>query len=172
MVFTRRDSLRVVAAGLVAASTPAVTLAGEQKTTIHVEMWDMGADAAGDFDFDAPIMIGTPGVALKDRAPMGFDMDTFAVPAGEVDFTAINNSKDFEHEMIVAPWPDLSKPLPYNADAQRVDEDAAGALGEIPETGPGETGKLVLHFAPGTYVVFCNIEEHYAMGMWTVLTVT
>jgi uncharacterized cupredoxin-like copper-binding protein len=25
---------------------------------------------------------------------------------------------------------------------------------------------------PGTYILYCNIAGHYAMGMWTLLTVT
>ncbi len=42
----------------------------------------------------------------------------------------------------------------------------------MPETEPGESGQVTLHLNPGTYILFCNIPGHYAMGMWTLLKVT
>jgi uncharacterized cupredoxin-like copper-binding protein len=102
---------------------------------------------------------------------MGFTLSADTVDAGEVLFNGTNASANIEHEMIVAPLPADGAPLPYNTEGQEVDEDAAGALGEIPETEPGEKGSLTLHLNAGKYILFCNIEGHYAAGMWAILTV-
>ena len=74
--------------------------------------------------------------------------------------------------MIVAPVVSADAPLPYDPVAMRVDEDAAGALGEVEEIEPGVSGSLTLRLEPGQYILFCNIAGHYPMGMWTILTVT
>jgi len=52
-----------------------------------------------------------------------------------------------------------------------MDEEAAGAIGEVAETLPGESGSVVLHLRPGIYMLTCNIPNHYAMGMWTLINV-
>ena len=74
--------------------------------------------------------------------------------------------------MIVAPVVDTAKPLPSNEHEGAVDEDAAGAIGEVPETDPGGSGKVTLHLKPGSCILFCNVPRHYAMGMWSLVTVT
>ncbi|MBL9048586.1 MAG: hypothetical protein JNK19_00555, partial [Tabrizicola sp.] len=65
-----------------------------------------------------------------------------------------------------------SVPLPYLNGDERVDEAAAGVTANLGELRPHDfkTKKAVL--TPGTYILYCNIAGHYAMGMWTMLTVT
>jgi uncharacterized cupredoxin-like copper-binding protein len=62
--------------------------------------------------------------------------------------------------------------MPYSTDLQKVDEDAAGHLGEVAELDLGQSGALTVTLKPGTYILYCNISGHYAAGMWTLLTVT
>lgn len=57
--------------------------------------------------------------------------------------------------MIVVPVADPKKTtLPYVSNENRVEEDAAGHLGEDSELDPGKTGSLTLNLKPGFYAVF------------------
>jgi uncharacterized cupredoxin-like copper-binding protein len=106
------------------------------------------------------------------KATMGIDAAPQTMPAGEITFEVTNASKNLEHEMIVAPVKDPNQPLPYDESAKRVDEDAAGSLGEVAELKPGKSGTLKLTLEPGKYILYCNIRGHYVLGMWTLITVT
>jgi uncharacterized cupredoxin-like copper-binding protein len=102
---------------------------------------------------------------------MGIDAKPGSAKAGEVTFQVQNASKDTVHEMVLAPVADVNSPLPYIEDEQKVDEDAAGHLGEVAELEPGQSGALTLTLKPGTYILYCNIPGHYVAGMWTLFTV-
>jgi uncharacterized cupredoxin-like copper-binding protein len=167
---TRREAL-ILAAAAAATATVSTPAFADDQTIVQVSMWDTGIDAMNAFDLSKPIMLGTPGVAYKDSAPMGLTPDKYVVPAGEIEFVATNDSKEIEHEMLIVPITDLTKPLPYDAEIQRFDEDAAGAIGEVHETEPGNTGSVTLILKPGIYMLACNVANHYAMGMWTLITV-
>ena len=86
-------------------------------------------------------------------------------------FDVTNASKTLVHEMVLSPIKDAKVPLPYDKAASKVNEDAAGHLGEVADLEPGKKGKLTLSLTPGRYIVYCNIAEHYALGMWTLQTV-
>lgn len=103
-------------------------------------------------------------------ASMGITVDAATVPAGEVTFRVTNESMNMIHEMVVVPL-SADGTLPYDATAMMVDEDGAGAIGEVSELDPGATGTVTLHLAAGTYVLICNVPGHYAGGMWTTITV-
>lgn len=40
------------------------------------------------------------------------------------------------------------------------------------ELKPHTSGSVTVNMPPGTYILYCNIAGHYAMGMWTIITVT
>lgn len=143
----------------------------ETQTIVHVSMWDKGGSSMDTLGEGKPMGMAMPGADMS-KATMGVTPDVKSVKAGEITFIAKNDSKDFVHEMIVAPVADPSKPLPYNKDESAVDEDAAGAIGEVSETDPGQSGQVTLHLKPGAYILFCNVPGHYVMGMWTLFTVT
>ncbi len=178
MQVNRREAM-ILAAGaagaatLAGSATPAAAASSDVDTFVQVNMWDRGADVMAAFDMSNRIMLGTPGVTLKDApgAPMGFTLTQHVIPRGKVKFIATNTSRIQEHEMLVIPIDDVTKPLPYDTDTERFDEDAAGSLGEISETPPGETGTLTVDLEPGIYMLACNIPNHYAMGMWTLIVV-
>ena len=152
------------AAGLVLAALAAPALA--EGTTVKAELWDKGSD----MEMATDRGYGMAGAASSDTV-MGITLSADSAPAGEITFEATNASKDTVHEMIVAPLPDGGKPLPYIADEESVDEDAAGAIGEVSELDPGQSGKVTLHLKAGDYLLFCDIPGHYAAGMWVTFTV-
>lgn len=121
---------------------------------------------------DLPNNLGMamPGADMS-RAVMSVHAVPAIVPAGEVTFVATNKSADFTHEMILIKITDPQKQLPYLAKDIRVDEDAAGHLGEVSELDPGKSGSLSVTLDPGTYMLFCNVPGHYMAGMWTTITV-
>lgn len=170
----RRFARRLVPALALAALLPGAALAGA--TTITVTLWDKGATSMDGMDEAHPMgmaMMDAP--AMKTMMPMvtmGIRIDRAEVPAGAVTFAVTNASTDIIHEMIVAPVADPMVPVPYAADEVRVDEEAAGSLGEVSELDPGKVGSLTLTLTPGDYLLYCNIPGHYIMGMWTLVTVT
>jgi uncharacterized cupredoxin-like copper-binding protein len=105
------------------------------------------------------------------KAVMSIKATPNVVNSGEVSFVATNTSPDFIHEMILIKLSDPGKPLPYLPADSRVDEEAAGHLGEVAELDPGKSGTLTMTLDPGTYMLFCNIPGHYMAGMWTTVTV-
>ena len=132
--------------------------------TVDIVLWDnpemtmamnMGVGMAGDHDI----------------AAMGITATPLVVKAGEVTFNVRNDSTRMEHEMVVIPLQSADTAPPYDTAALAIDEDAAGALGEVEELPPGEAGTVSLFLEPGIYLLVCNLPGHYAAGMWTILTV-
>ena len=136
-------------------------------TVVNVSLWDKGTTS------EMPTDLGFPATG-KDmsKVTMGIAVSTDTVKAGEVTFEVLNSSKETVHEVIVARLKDATTPLPYLAGDAKVDEDKAGVhLGEVSELDPGKTGALRLDLTPGTYLLYCDIPNHYMAGMWTLFTV-
>jgi uncharacterized cupredoxin-like copper-binding protein len=173
-VSRRRVVTSGVFAGLAAIGLGTTLLARPAlaaSTVVHVKLWDKGA-ASMDKLGDEPMRgVGMPGAALPGRS-MGVTATPASIPAGVVTFEATNSSKDMVHEMIVARLGDPTKPLPYLKDEQRVDEEKGEHLGEVSELAPWAGGALRITLKPGRYLLYCNVAGHYAMGMWTEITVT
>jgi uncharacterized cupredoxin-like copper-binding protein len=163
------------AALFVAASTiPAMTIAFSASaagTTVTVSLWDKGNMSMDMMGKVKPMGMGMMGADMA-MAMMGITVDQATVPAGELTFEVTNTSKDMIHEMVLSPVADASAPLPYLQDEEKVDEDAAGHVGEVAELDPGARGALTVTLEPGTYILYCNIPGHYITGMWTTITVT
>ncbi|KFE35540.1 hypothetical protein [Thioclava atlantica] len=169
MSLTRRAALALALAALPALS---ITPAMAADSVVKVSLWDKGDMSMDTLGKVPPMGFAMVGAAEKDKtATMGVTVTPDAVPAGKVTFEVTNDSKGTIHEMIVSPVKDMSTPLPYIDDEMRVDEDAAGHLGEVSELDPGASGALTLNLKPGSYILFCNIPGHYVLGMWTLFTV-
>jgi uncharacterized cupredoxin-like copper-binding protein len=136
-------------------------------STIKVSFWDKG----GMMDMRKNMHMGMGIHGKMHMAPMGIKIDVDAVPAGKVTFDVTNVSSETIHEMIIAPVANVDVVLPYNANENRVDEEASGDLGEVSELDPGKTGSLALDLKPGLYVLYCNLPGHFMAGMWTTLSV-
>lgn len=153
-----------VLAGALALSVAAH--AASAATTVTVKLWDKGADA----EMQSGLIYAAPGVDLS-KATMGITATPVTVPAGDVTFDVTNTSKDMVHEMLVLYLADPTKPLPYIADDDRVDEENANDKGEVSELDPGKSGSLTLTLDPGKYLLICNVPGHYSGGMWTEIDV-
>ncbi len=145
--------------------------AGAGDTVIKVSLCDKGDRSMDLLGKGMPMGMAMHGADMT-MATMGIKVDTQTVPAGQVTFEVTNDSKGMIHEMLISPVSDTSVALPYLTDEDRVDEDAAGHLGEVSELDPGKGGALKIELKPGSYIVYCNIPGHYVLGMWTLLTVT
>ena len=148
----------------------AATADAAQTSTVAVSLWDKGPDSATPDDAH-PMGMGSAGADMA-MAMLGVKTDVDTVPAGTVTFAVTNSSKDIVHEMILSPLPADGAALPYLATDFKVNEDAAGHLGEVSELDPGASGKLTVDLKPGKYILFCNIPAHFMNGMWTIVTVT
>lgn len=135
-------------------------------TVVNVSLWDKGANV----EMADGLGMGMAGAHMS-KATMGIKVSMKSVKAGEVTFRVTNDSKDTVHEMVVSPIKGMDDPLPYSADENEVDEDAAGNLSEVSELDPGKSGSLTLHLKPGKYILYCNVPGHYMSGMWTMLSV-
>jgi uncharacterized cupredoxin-like copper-binding protein len=140
---------------------------------IRVSLWDKGAASMNMLEH-GPMMGMGMGHSTESMpmGPMGVKASTHKVKAGTVTFEVVNNSRELVHEMVISPVKNSSTPLPYNKADNKVDEDAAGHLGEVAELEPGKSGALRIDLKPGRYILYCNLPGHYALGMWTLLTVT
>ncbi|HLX27697.1 MAG TPA: sulfocyanin-like copper-binding protein [Casimicrobiaceae bacterium] len=116
-------------------------------------------------------------IALRDSstnpAISGMQMTTepTTVKAGRVTITAVNQSKDLVHEVVVIPAPRHGRELPYNTKTDTIAEKRAHAKGEISDLKPGAHGSVTLSLTPGTYLLVCNQPGHYKSGMFTRLVV-
>ncbi len=165
MTFNLR-SVSALAAGLFLGLSASAFAA--QVTTVNVSLWDKGPDSATP---DEANPMGYGSKTDMTMAMLGVKTDADTVKAGTVTFKVTNGSKDIVHEMILSPLPAGGTALPYVPDDFKVDEDAAGHLGEVSELDPGATGALTVDLTPGKYILFCNIPAHFMNGMWTVITV-
>lgn len=145
--------------------------ASAAETVVKVSLTDNGPGSMGMLSSNMMLGMGMMDVDMA-MATMQITTDVKTVPSGEVTFEAMNFSKNFVHEMVVAPVADTGKSLPYDKTTLKVDEDAAGHLGEVAELEPGQSGALRINLKPGEYILYCNIPGHYALGMWTLITVS
>jgi uncharacterized cupredoxin-like copper-binding protein len=141
------------------------TAAFAAPSVIKVTLFDLGSGATMATD------LGMTMGGVKSKAVMKIAATPAFAKAGDVTFEVTNNSKDLIHEMIVVKLKDQKTPLPYVAADNKVNEDAAGHLGEVSELDPSKTGALTLKLDAGTYMIFCNLPGHYMAGMWTTVTV-
>ena len=135
--------------------------------TITVELWDSGAETEMPTDMGLAMAHGND----MSNATMGIRVSTDTVAAGQITFDVTNVSTDTIHEMVLAHIDDVTKPLPFNAEENEVDEEAVEGPGEVSELDTGESGSLTVNLDAGTYILYCNLPGHYAAGMWTLLTV-
>jgi uncharacterized cupredoxin-like copper-binding protein len=155
--------------------------------SVMVAMLGVGAGraVAGSSDGVAsakkPVSVVT--VTLGDTAglngPMTMTVSPATVPAGKVKFVA-TNSGTVIHELIVLktklPFDKLpvadagDPPHRVSTGANKVDEGKN--IGETGDIGKGKTKSVTLKLKKGSYVLVCNIAQHYGLGMRAAFTVT
>lgn len=101
------------------------------------------------------------------------------VPAGTVTLQLYNGG-GVTHELVILPLAD-GKQVGERSVGQDGSVDESDSLGEASPSGsagsgddidPGTTGWVTVELAPGQYEMACNIENHYAAGMYTLLVVS
>jgi uncharacterized cupredoxin-like copper-binding protein len=168
MSITRREWI-ALASGLAASLGAGAAFAASR--VIKVSLWDTGATSMSMQGQGSMMGMGAGGQKMP-MAHMGIKVSSATVAAGVVSFDVRNDSTVMVHEMVISPIKDSKTPLPYNQSTNKVDEDAAGHLGEVADLAPGKSGALKLTLKRGRYILYCNVAGHYALGMWTLLTVT
>ena len=163
---TRRFSTVLVVMALLMAACSSNTAT----TTTTAE----GTTAAGEGTTAAPAE-GTVKVTLADvsATSMLLTPSPTSAPAGDVTFE-VTNSGNVEHEFVVIKT-DLSLDnLPFDDSADEVIEDGEGMtpIDEIEGIQPGETKTLTVTLEAGNYVLICNLEGHFRMGMKATFTVS
>jgi uncharacterized cupredoxin-like copper-binding protein len=155
-----------------AASVPLVIIGSSAGagTTVTVSLWDDGPSSQDVLETAKPMGLAMAEADMS-MATMHVSAEPAKIPPGEVTFMAKNDSSEFVHEMVIARVRDPSQPLAYIDEDMEVDEDGAGFRGKVSELGPGQTAGITLVVKTGTYMIYCNIAGHYAMGMWTLVTV-
>jgi uncharacterized cupredoxin-like copper-binding protein len=149
----------------------AVSRAARAETVVNVALWDKGAAAMDNMETMALMGMAMSGAGMG-METMGITVDAAEIPAGEVTFNVINQSPEFYHAVTISPVDDPARELPYLADKMMVDEEAAGVTARVKELRPGTSRSATIDMKPGTYILFCNIAGHYAMGMWTLIKVS
>jgi uncharacterized cupredoxin-like copper-binding protein len=105
--------------------------------------------------------------------PMTLTATPDSLPAGDVTFT-VKNTGTIDHEVVVLKTDTAFDQLAVGkSEPDKVDESASvGETGD-PALKPGETRSFTVKaMTAGKYVLVCNIEKHYAMGMRAPFTVT
>lgn len=168
MKLSRRSAI-LIASGLLPYLT--VSRAARAETVVKVDLWDKGPASMENVDTMAPMGMAMSGAGMG-TATMGITVDAVEFPAGEVTFNVTNGSPEFYHAVTISSVADPSTALPYLDDKKMVDEDAAGVTARVKELRPGTSRSVTVDLHPGTYILYCNIAGHYAMGMWVLVKVT
>ena len=125
---------------------------------------------------EAPVPGGpTVNVTLHEASDTAYVLaaDQTSVKAGNVTFKVTDTGKK-DHEMVVLKLDGSAAfdKLPIDSATNRVSEDTnVGETGD-PDLTPGETRSFSVDLPAGNYVLICNIEKHYGLGMRSLLTVT
>ena len=125
---------------------------------------------------EAPVPAGpTVKVTLSEKSDTAYVLaaDQASVKAGKVTFKVTDNGKkDHETVLLKLDGTTAFDKLAIDSATNRVGEDTnVGETGD-PDLTPGETRSFTVDLAAGTYVLVCNIEKHYGLGMRSLLTVT
>jgi uncharacterized cupredoxin-like copper-binding protein len=97
---------------------------------------------------------------------------TVDVPAGKVTFDVTNNGPS-THEFNVDRTTLAADKLPIDSTGLFVAESSPllHREGSVESAGLGTRHRLTLNLAPGTYVVYCDLEGHYLSGMHVTINV-
>jgi len=151
----------------------------------HAETGQRGAPSGIDGSLvDVVAMdMGGHGMMGRSGAWMGGTMhlrsNRVDVPAGTVTLQLYNGGA-VTHELVILPLAD-GKQVGERSVGQDGTVDESESLGEASQSGgegsgdgidPGTTGWVTVELAPGRYEIACNIENHYAAGMYTLLVVS
>jgi uncharacterized cupredoxin-like copper-binding protein len=141
-----------------ASSSPASTGMGAMSGSRMM----MGAGGHGKFT-SAQVAAAKTGTVYVQLGDIWAAPTVSSVKAGKVTFKARNVGR-LPHELMVERMPmKFDAPMKPNEDA---------AQGMIPDMDGGGSGQMTMRLKPGTYMLFCNVEGHYAAGQHILFHVT
>ena len=132
-------------------------------------------------------------LALVDTPEYTMTPDAMSVGAGTVMFTTSNDGliehelqvvKLLEHDLDLTTLPVVDGMLIEQqvGDVTFLVDEEGNRLGEVigghaghetmEHIGPGETEERSVNLAAGEYMLLCNIETHYQLGMWSEFAVS
>lgn len=131
---------------------------------------DTGGNAEGGVSASSPAAGTQVSVEVGENSDSSYYMkvDPATVPAGPVTFS-MKNTGTKEHEMVVLKTDTPADQLTIGSDGKVSEADS---VGEISETAAGADGTVTLDLEPGSYVLVCNIKDHYEKGMYSAFTVS
>lgn len=109
----------------------------------------------------------TVAVALTDDH---ITLNPETVTEGRIVFDTTNTATTLVHEIEVFSGATAGAILPVANSV--ADTTGLTLIDEIEDIVPGARAELVVDLVPGTYLVVCNLPEHYQLGMWAYLEVT
>ncbi len=134
-----------------------------------VAMVGLGVVAVGCGSDPSTASTGPVGISLVEHK---IEPSNTKARAGKVTFEIRNDGKE-THELLVVKSDLDPKALPLDEEGA-VDEKGEGLefIDERENIKPGGTAQLTAELQPGNYVLLCNLEDHYSMGMAIRFTVT
>lgn len=125
-----------------------------------------GADPSSTADGPPPVADVVANKITGSVSEWKVEVSAGKAEAGEVVF-AIANFGSIQHEFLVTKTSYEPGKIPLG-EGNRFDEDLEGisVIDEIPEYAVNEAKVLKVTLEPGTYELLCNIEGHYANGMF------
>jgi len=109
------------------------------------------------------------GTIVTTEKDFGIALEETSTPAGSTTFDIANDGPS-THEFVVFKTDLAEDTLPV--DGSTVTEGNLDLVDEVEDIAPGVGTSLTVNLEPGSYVVICNVEGHYAAGMHAALTVT
>ena len=98
------------------------------------------------------------------------ELDGTTIAAGEVVLDLLNQGPTV-HELVITRTEFAADALPLRADNITVDEALLDNVAADEFVDLDATDRLTLELEPGSYVLYCNLEGHYAGGMHVALEV-
>lgn len=93
-----------------------------------------------------------------------------SVPAGEVTFEATNEGA-LPHELVVVRTDLAPGEIPADGAHANLEADGVEVVDRTDQVNAGDSESLTVDLDAGTYVLLCNVDGHYAGGMFTSFTV-
>jgi uncharacterized cupredoxin-like copper-binding protein len=165
-------SRRLAALGVAVLGVTALAACGSDKSPSAAA----AATTTAAVGQEAPVPPGTPvNVTLREASDTAYVLtaDKSTVKAGNLTFKVTDTGKK-DHEMVILRLDGNAAfdKLAIDSATNRVSEDTnVGETGD-PNLKPGEVRSFNVNLPAGNYVLVCNIEKHYGLGMRSLLTVT
>ncbi|MFN8638020.1 MAG: hypothetical protein U0360_00830 [Dehalococcoidia bacterium] len=117
-----------------------------------------------------------PTAAYAQAGAINIELSEFSIkasatsaPAGTVNFSAKNGGAN-QHELVVVRSTAAPGSLALNAN-NGVDEAQITIVKRMDRVASGGTGSLSVDLSPGSYILLCNVGQHYSRGMNIAFTV-